>query len=592
MTSASPTSIFSGSSPLGTATSTFANVIDDGTVIFAQEMTIYQKNGTQFNLSSQNLMVEVTKRYNEQHREVVVIQISKENDLFFNFTYQVDSREFDKLQQGQQLSISFKLFPEMLKSLLDKCAAACYSSSLLSNDKSSHILCLEYHSRNSLRLEIIERDKYQNIRRLAFDIPAACEEDIRTKYREIYQRFRRENERLHERVATLESDNHLLKQTNSELVKNYNQDLSSHEKSARTRVHDLEQKYQEERDKWQENERILKAKFSKLTLELQSKEDALKCERQKSGSNHEELKEKYSHELAKKNARIKELEEQNKQQTVELEYLKGLREKTSLASKMNELELDDTKKDLSKANEIIRKLQEEVKSGREKLEILNQVTHKQEANLSMKESTLDKVSCELKVCLQQLTKKKNEMERLEAELERFRSKCSQSELQIKANKAVIGKLNEQLMLQAEAMETVKRRLVDEAKTHKTLQSQSTEHITSSNHLTDRIQNGLHLADLRGGGVIKGLKKSTAGGKNVDFVLDDEHFGENSKARPQKEDADLAAQQDNILKNHLFANTKERPLFREVNLRTSHKTKGGSSNSNNVMPTSNRRTHMF
>ncbi len=41
-------------------------------------------------------MVEVTKRYNEQHREVVVIQISKENDLFFNFTYQVDSQEFDK----------------------------------------------------------------------------------------------------------------------------------------------------------------------------------------------------------------------------------------------------------------------------------------------------------------------------------------------------------------------------------------------------------------------------------------------------------------------------------------------------------------
>lgn len=42
------------------------------------------------------LMVEVTKRYNEHHRETVVIQVSKENDLFFNFTYQVDSREFDK----------------------------------------------------------------------------------------------------------------------------------------------------------------------------------------------------------------------------------------------------------------------------------------------------------------------------------------------------------------------------------------------------------------------------------------------------------------------------------------------------------------
>lgn len=46
--------------------------------------------------NSLKLMVEVTKRYNEHHREIVVIQISKENDLFFNFTYQVDSREFDK----------------------------------------------------------------------------------------------------------------------------------------------------------------------------------------------------------------------------------------------------------------------------------------------------------------------------------------------------------------------------------------------------------------------------------------------------------------------------------------------------------------
>lgn len=235
---------------------------------------------------------------------------------------------------------------------------------------------MEFVSRNSLQLEIIERDKYQNIRRLAFVIPAACEDDIRSKYREIYQRFRRENEKLHERVATLESDNYLLKQTNSELAQSYHQDLSSQEKSARIKVHELERKYNEDKEKWQDAERILKAKFSKLTIELQSKEDALKCERQNSGHSYDELKEKYSQDLSKKTARIRELEEQNKQYIDELEYLKGMREKTSHASKKIELELDDTKKDLSKANEIIRKLQEEVKSGREKLEILNQVMFK------------------------------------------------------------------------------------------------------------------------------------------------------------------------------------------------------------------------
>lgn len=181
------------------------------------------------------------------------------------------------------------------------------------------------------------------------------------------------------------------------------------------------------------------------------------------------------------------------------------------------------------------------------------------------------------------------MERLEAELERYRSKCSQSELQIKANKAVISKLNEQLMLQAEAMETVKRRLGEEAKSaSKSPQSEPTL-LSSSNHLTCRNQESIHLADLRG---VKGIKKSTAG-KNVDFLLEKEHFGENGKARLQQDDADLIVQHDNTLKNQLFTNTKEKPLFREVNLRTTHKTKGGSSNSSNVIMTaSNRRTNMF
>lgn len=212
----------------------------------------------------------------------------------------------------------------------------------------------------------------------------------------------------------------------------------------------------------------------------------------------------------------------------------------------------------------------------------------------MRESTLDKVSCELKVCLQQLTKKKNEMERLEAELERFRSKCSQSELQIKANKAVINKLNEQRMFQAEAMETVKSRLADEAKAQP--QPELTNSYLTGKDSTRINQNGIHLLSLREVEGKKSSRSTAFAAKNVDFLLDEEDYVENSrKAKPHLEDdGDFPNlfQHDILPKNHLFPNTKERPKFREVNLRTSNKTKSGPSNSTNVMTASSKRTSMF
>lgn len=208
----------------------------------------------------------------------------------------------------------------------------------------------------------------------------------------------------------------------------------------------------------------------------------------------------------------------------------------------------------------------------------------------MKESTLDKVSCELKVCLQQLTKKKNEVERLEAELERFRSKCSQSELQIKANKAVINKLNEKLMFQAEAMETAQSRLSDEAIASKSAQSEPTSSYLTGRDSTRINQNGMtNFREIAGK---KSSRSTASGAKNVDFLLEEEHYVENSRnARPQLEAYGDLFQHDNVSpKNHLFTNIKEKPKFREVNLRTNNKTKSGSSS--NVMTLSSKKLACF
>lgn len=233
---------------------------------------------------------------------------------------------------------------------------------------------MEYIPRQQLQLEILERNEFQTLPRLGFTMPAASDEYIHSRYRDGFQRLRRLNESLTGRVSSLEADVRSLTAHNGELLANYSTDLAAAESSVQEKTQQLEQRHREEKEKWLEAERTLKVRLSKVQGELRSREDTLAVERQESGESYNELKERYSQELAKKSGRIKELEERVRQCTAEMERQKSLRETTGQELKKCQLELEATKRDQSKANEIIRKLQEEVKASRDKVDILNQVS--------------------------------------------------------------------------------------------------------------------------------------------------------------------------------------------------------------------------
>ena len=247
------------------------------------------------------------------------------------------------------------------------------------------------------------------------------------------------------------------------------------------------------------------------------------------------------------------------------------------------------------------------------LPVFSQVTHKQEANLGVKESTLEKVQSQLRSSLHLLEKKRKEVDRLRDELAATQNKCSEQEVRIGANRLVIDKLNDQLEVQAKALE--KLQLAREAAEREAKRSELRVEQIQENGLGQRPENTQEerVGSSRNGSRASGHSRASetkrpvlplptmTPRRNVDFLLEVEDFDHEEEdandnflepvqnGRPQVRGSQSSPLDDlGHLKNHLFTHIGQRPQLREVNLRTTRtKSSGSAANSSNVMSTGRR-----
>lgn len=303
-------------------------------------------------------------------------------------------------------------------------------------------------------------NEFKNFQHLSFRIPSASEDFIRNTFCASFRKLKSENEALVRKVSGLEDE--LLSATlaKAKEVQNLQNDFDNERGYLEKRLADLERDLKAEKERYSESERGLKSKLCKLQLELRSREDLI----EKSQTEHEqrsgEMRDRFSQELSRKSAKVKDLEEKLKDLAEELEQIKIAKEKSNQNWQKCELESSVVRGDLAKANQIIRKLQNEVKSSHGRLSLLNQVrgtyrfkeitidalqvAHRQEEMAGVKESTVERLANDLKLCLQQLKSKDRDIERMRSEVKSLQAKCSESEVQLTAHQQVIASLNQEL----------------------------------------------------------------------------------------------------------------------------------------------------
>lgn len=295
-----------------------------------------------------------------------------------------------------------------------------------------------------LTLDIVEINEFKNLIHLTFDIPSASEEFVRNNYCSIYKKLKNQCDSFQQQITSLDDQLNALTISKAKDLQSLKMEFSTEKTYLEEKLKESEQRFSLEQNKWNESERLLKSKLSKLQFELKNRDDLLEKEKKNNEQQCQEWKERLNQEVTRRYNKVKELDDKNQQLVSELDLIRIERDQSSQQAKQNIEEMNTIKMDLSKANEIIRKLQNEVKTCQDKLKLLNDVTQKQEEIVGIKESTVERLSMDLKLCLQQLKNKEKDIERLNLEQSRQKSYCSQLELQLSTSKKIIANMNKKL----------------------------------------------------------------------------------------------------------------------------------------------------
>jgi len=135
----------------------------------------------------------------------VPLQLSTEDDLFFNYFHTLDGSGFDHMKNRQKLMIQFQSYPMVLMSTLNKCI------------KQPHTyMCVLYISENGTgRLDFIQNMEYKFVDLLSVRFTKSTEEFIRQQVSYRYKMMKKQVSMLQHK---LEEVNKMIKLRNPSLL--------------------------------------------------------------------------------------------------------------------------------------------------------------------------------------------------------------------------------------------------------------------------------------------------------------------------------------------------------------------------------------
>ena len=111
-------------------------------------------------------LLDLGSENNPQH---VKIELTSENDLFFNYAQSFDDRSFRGLQENQKLMIDFSELPTVLMRMLNSCV----------KEPHTFLAVFIMHRDGSAHLDFIQNIEYKFIELLSLDFVATSEEAVR-----------------------------------------------------------------------------------------------------------------------------------------------------------------------------------------------------------------------------------------------------------------------------------------------------------------------------------------------------------------------------------------------------------------------------
>lgn len=137
--------------------------------------------------------------------EHVKIELSSENDLFYNYLHAVDEAAFRILQESQKLMIDFGEYPGILIRMLNSCV----------KEPHSFLAVFIMQRDGQARLDFIQNIEYKFIELLSCDFQAGGEESIR---QQITYRYNAVKSKLALMQARLQDISSLVKVKNPSLL--------------------------------------------------------------------------------------------------------------------------------------------------------------------------------------------------------------------------------------------------------------------------------------------------------------------------------------------------------------------------------------
>ena len=135
----------------------------------------------------------------------VKIELTSENDLFFNYICQIDDETFRQMQVNQKLMIEFLEYTKVLINMASQCI----------KEPNTYLACFIMTPAGSAKLDFVQNVQYKFIELLSVDFVAAEEEMVRSS---ITFRYNSLKSKIALMEARLKDVNNLVKLKNPSLL--------------------------------------------------------------------------------------------------------------------------------------------------------------------------------------------------------------------------------------------------------------------------------------------------------------------------------------------------------------------------------------
>ena len=133
------------------------------------------------------------------------IELTSENDLFFNYICQIDDETFRQMQVNQKLMIEFLEYTKVLINMASQCI----------KEPNTYLACFIMTPAGSAKLDFVQNVQYKFIELLSVDFVAAEEEMVRSS---ITFRYNSLKSKIALMEARLKDVNNLVKLKNPSLL--------------------------------------------------------------------------------------------------------------------------------------------------------------------------------------------------------------------------------------------------------------------------------------------------------------------------------------------------------------------------------------